>query len=237
MSHLSLVEVSSLPPSCHASYPPNEPSKSSSLDDLAAKLAVLSKDPSVEQVVETGRLVIEQLYAGDLEAWRSREPKKAHSLRALAGRVEVAVSSSALYRSIALFELSERLGGIERWTGAGLGISHMRLVIGLAHEDQVRLLDAAVQHSWTVVELEREAVAVRGRSPKRGSRGGRPRLPRFLKSVNRLRRAVEAPDEMFGDLEAAAEMHPEQIIELRDMLATVRARCAELDRRLDDGCH
>src|SRR5690606_20618843 len=91
MSHLSLVEVSSLPPSRHAGYQPHgphEPHEPDSLEELAAKLATLSKDPSVEQAVETGRLVIEQLYAGDLSAWRSREPK-AHSLRALAGRVEV----------------------------------------------------------------------------------------------------------------------------------------------------
>jgi hypothetical protein len=39
---------------------------------------------------------------------------------------------------------------------------------------------------------------------------------------------------MFGDLDAAAEMEPEQITEIRDALATIRARCDELERRLEN---
>jgi hypothetical protein len=207
--------------------------QASILEELAGSLARMGKDASVEQAVEMGRMVIERLYAGDLGAWRSRGPK-AHSLRTLARRSDLPVSSSALYRSIALFELSTGLGGLERWTAAGLGISHLRLVLGLAKQEQRRLLDLAVERSWTVAELEREAVAVRERGPARSTRrGGRPRLPRFVKSVNRLRKAAEAPDELFGDLDAAAEMSPERVAEIRDMLSTIRVRCAELDRALE----
>jgi hypothetical protein len=236
MRHLSLVELSNLPTPAAVAYErtqPLEPTARDHLDELSDKLAALGKDVSVEQAVEIGRLVIERLYDGDLSAWRGRGPKT-HSLRTLARRADLPVSSSALYRSIALYELSERLGGIERWAAAGLGISHIRLVLGLGHDDQRRLLDLAAEQSWTVAELEREAVAARERSPARASRGGRPRLPRFLKSVNRLRKAAEAPDEMFGDLDAAAEMEPEQITEIRDALATIRARCDELERRLEN---
>ncbi|MCA9682625.1 MAG: hypothetical protein KC431_30705 [Myxococcales bacterium] len=200
------------------------------IDNLAEELTDLARDGGVEHAVEIGRLVIERLYDGDLSTWRSRGPK-AHSLRDLARRDDLPLSSSALYRAIALFELSERLGGIDGWSASGLGISHMRLVLGLPREEQRRLLDEAVAHSWTVAELEREATATRERQPQRRSRGGRPRLPRFVKSINRLVRGV-VREELLGDLDAVTEMEPEQIAELRSQLAEVQLRCAELEQAL-----
>ncbi|KIG17316.1 hypothetical protein DB30_03373 [Enhygromyxa salina] len=229
MSHLSIVEApapSPTRPRLSAGEPPPR------IDDLAAQLSELGKELSVEQAVEIGRLVVERLYKGDLSSWRGRGPKT-HSLRSLSRRSDLPVSSSALYRSIALYELSSRLGGLQRWAEAGLGISHLRLVLGLPELDQRRLLDAAIHETWTVADLEREAVAARKRSPARASRGGRPRLPRFVKSVNRLRKTAEAPDELFGDLDAAASMSEEDLTEIRDMLATIRVRCSELERALD----
>lgn len=231
MRHLSLVEANTLPPSLGVEFEPHE-APEIRLEEFGDELAALGKDVSLEQAVEIGRLVIQRLYDGDLAAWRGRGPKP-HSLRTLARSADMSLSSSALYRSIALYELSERLGGIERWAAAGLGVSHLRLVLGLGHDDQRRLLDLAATHEWTVAELEREVVATRQHSPRPERRGGRPRLPRFLKSVNRLRKATEVSDEMFGDLDAAAEMEPAQITEIRDVLATIRARCDELDRRLE----
>ncbi|MFO7565724.1 MAG: hypothetical protein R6X02_23985 [Enhygromyxa sp.] len=236
MRHLSLVDPSSLPHPVRIGFEPSAGSKPEGeeleLEELGEELAALGKDVNLEQAIEIGRLVIARLYDGDLAAWRRRGPKP-HSLRSLARSADKSLSSSALYRSIALYELSERLGGVERWAEAGLGISHLRLVLGLGHEDQRRLLDLAATNAWTVAELEREAVATRQRSPRPGRRGGRPRLPRFVKSVNRLRKATEERDELFGDLDAAAEMASAQISEIRDVLATIRARCDELDRRLE----
>lgn len=209
--------------------PPISPS-SSRFDELGERLADLNRDGNVEQSIELGRVVLETLYDGDLAAWR-RRGTKAHSLRALARRSDLSVSSSALYRSVALFELDQNLGGLERW--AGLGISHLRLVLGLPTHEQRRLLDAALERTWTVAELEREATKVRNRGAGARGRGGRPRLPRFVKSVARLRKAAEAQDEMFGDLDAAADMTAEQLAEIRDNLATIRMRCSELDRVLE----
>lgn len=244
MSALSLVEPTPLSPlafrGCIEATPSVEPapdpepeseSESARFAELAERLGDLSRDGNVEQALELGKLVLDTLYDGDLAAWR-RRGSKAHSLRALARRSELAVSSSALYRSVALYELAQTHGGLERW--AGLGISHLRLVLGLPVAEQRRLLDAALSRGWTVAELEREAVGVRKRGAATGTtRGGRPRLPRFVKSVNRLRKTAEAPDELFGDLAAAADMTPEQLAEIRDVLSTIRVRCDELDRALE----
>jgi hypothetical protein len=237
MSHLSLVDVPALIPTHQGAYvrvgnDDDDDDGSPQIDDLAERLSALGKDVSVDQAVEIGRLVVDRLYDGDLSAWRGRGPKT-HSLRTLSRRSDLPVSSSALYRSIALYELSTRLGGLERWANAGLGISHLRLVLGLPEPEQRRLLDAAITHSWTVAELEREAVSARKHSPSRSNRGGRPRLPRFVKSVNRLRKTAEAPDELFGDLDAAADMSAADLTEIRDMLSTIRVRCAELERVLE----
>lgn len=224
MHSLSLVEHGSLLPNGSFSKPDRP-----RFDELAARLAQQGKDGSVEQALEIGKLVLDTLYDGDLAAWRSRATK-AHSLRALARRDDFSVSSSALYRAVALYELAQNLGGFARWST--LGISHLRLVLGLPIAEQRRLLDAAVAHGWTVAELEREAVAVRKRGPEQLGRGGRPRLPRFLKSVNRLRKAAEGA-ELFADVEAAARMAPEELAEIRDVLATIRVRCEALDDALE----
>jgi hypothetical protein len=227
MHHLSLVERSSLLP--HGSFPNSQPPERAHLDELAARLAEQGKDATVEQALEIGRMVLDTLYGGDLLAWRSRAAK-AHSLRALARRDDLSVSSSGLYRAVALYELAQTLGGLGRWSS--LGISHLRLVLGLPIIEQRRLLDAAVRNGWTVAELEREAVPVRKRGPEQLGRGGRPRLPRFVKSVNRLRKAAEGA-ELFADVEAAAEMSPERLAEIRDVLATIRVRCETLDHALE----
>lgn len=227
MHHVSLVERSSS--LLHGAFPSLQPPDRSRLDELAARLAEQGKDATVDQALEIGRMVLDTLYGGDLMAWRSRAAK-AHSLRALARRDDLTVSSSGLYRAVALYELAQNLGGLERWSM--LGISHLRLVLGLPISEQRRLLDAAVGNAWTVAELEREAVVARKRGPEQVGRGGRPRLPRFVKSVNRLRKAAEGA-ELFADVEAAAEMSPERLAEIRDVLATVRVRCEALDQALE----
>jgi hypothetical protein len=227
MHHLSLVEPSSL--LSHGNFPKSQPPERVRLDELVARLAEQGKDASVDQALEIGRMVLDTLYGGDLLAWRSRAAK-AHSLRALARRDDLSVSSSGLYRAVALYELAQNLGGLERWST--LGTSHLRLVLGLPIPEQRRLLDAAAGNAWTVAELEREAVAVRKRGPKQLGRGGRPRLPRFVKSINRLRKAAEGA-ELFADVEAAAEMTPERLAEIRDVLATIRVRCEALDHALE----
>lgn len=199
---------------------------------LAAELRSLARDASVDLAIRIGRLVIDRLYAGDLSTWRSRGAK-AHSLRALARRADLPISTSALYRSIALFELASRMGGVGEWSE--LGVSHLRLVLGLPSEDQRRLLDEACASNWTVAELERETTLVRTRDLAQGracKRGGRPRLPRFVKSLNRLRKYTEASDELFGDLDAAATMAPDELAELRATLELVRTRCDQLQRAL-----
>lgn len=201
---------------------------------LAAEMRSLTRDASVDLAIRLGRLVIERLYAGDLSTWRSRGAK-AHSLRALARRPDLPISTSALYRSIALYELANRLGGVSSWSE--LGVSHLRLVLGLPCEEQRRLLDQACACNWTVAELERETSAARTRALDQGrgrKRGGRPRLPRFVKSLHRLRKCTESSDELFGDLDAVATMAPDELAELRATLELVRNRFDQLERALTE---
>ena len=53
-----------------------------------------------------------------------------------------------------------------------------------------------------------------------------------MKSLNRLRKYTEASDELFGDLDAAATMAPDELAELRATLELVRTRCDQLQRAL-----
>lgn len=63
---------------------------------------------SLQLALAIGRVVIEELYSGDLSRWRLRGPKD-HSLRRLANDPRLTISASALYRAIGIYELKVRL--------------------------------------------------------------------------------------------------------------------------------
>lgn len=155
------------------------------IDIVVAQLKRLMRMASLELALRVGAVIIHHFYDGDTDAWRSRGPKTA-SFRRLARHPELPLSAGSLYRCVALFELCERLNAPSRWER--LGASHLRLVIGLPHDVQERLLKTANSERWTVKVLQQHALEERG---SRSTFGGRRAEPVLTRSLRRVQRCLE----------------------------------------------
>lgn len=194
------------------------------IDEVAHTIRAMHRTAGLQFACDVGKLLVEKFYGGDVGKLRRRGPKDA-SLRELAEHPAMPFGFSALSRAVGIFEVVERLGGVG--TCQHLTASHIRFVLGLPDPDQRRLLAAAEEERWPVRKLEDEARRV---APKR--RGGRPPLPRFVKTVRAFRGFVDKADDAFGDLEAVAEVHEEEAAALLATLDAMRVHIDELERQL-----
>jgi len=186
------------------------------------RLGVVRRGASLELALDVGRIVVDTLYAGDLTRWRARQ-RKDHALRSLSRRPDLPLSPSALYRALALYELSQR-EELSRSSFEQLGVSHLRVVLGLPAPAQNALLAAAARERWTVSRLEREVAAQRPAAAR--SRGGRKPVAPYIKSIRRIAR-LTSPEALEG-LERCAELDATQLDELASELRRARAQLERL---------
>lgn len=187
------------------------------------RLGSVQRGASLGLALDVGRIVVDTLYGGDLSRWRARQ-RKDNALRSLSRRADLPLSTSTLYRALALYELSQREGtaGLHQ-----LGVSHLRAVLGLPPAAQSALLAAAARERWTVARLEREASAQR--SPAR-ARGGRKPIAPYIKSIRRIVQ-LTSPEALEG-LERCEELDATQLDELARQIGRARARLARLEHVL-----
>lgn len=198
------------------------------IDELVARLEVICQSRSYDRCLRAGRLVIDELYRGDLELWRKRTTKTP-AFRQLAKHPRLPLSASELYRCVAAYEIVMRLQAHVRWPE--ITISHIRTVVGLNPCQQEQLLARAHEKRWSVTRLAREAA--RSRTDARENRG-RPAVPRFIKIMRNLRRLLDEPRHSPGIGEMLDELEPMTQHEIRHTLHVVQSFCAELQRRLDN---
>jgi hypothetical protein len=191
------------------------------------QLSILTRGATLEFALRVGKIVVDTLYDGDLTAWRSRA-KKDFALRALASSPELPMSASALYRALAIYELSCRQMLAAGWKH--LGVSHLRTVLGLPSETQNRLLARAEAEQWTVTKLEREVLGLR--APQRSS-GGRKPIPTCIKSIRRIF-DLTLPEALAG-LDHLHELESTDLDELVDKLSQARERLHRIERILSSG--
>lgn len=182
----------------------------------AQRIGALSRRATLEFALEVGKIVIGTLYGGDLYEWRGRG-RKSNSLRALARHPDLAISPATLYRSLALYELSERVRPDSPW--CHLGISHLRAVLSAPPPVQEYLLERAEKEGWSVARIEREVSGVSGRERHRG---GRPRSPEYVKSIRKIGRLM-GPEALQG-LDEAERLDAHEMTELLAIVRKVRER-------------
>ena len=197
------------------------------VDALVRDICVLHRNASLEYALRLARLVVDRLYGGDLSAWRQRGPKDA-SFRKLAVKLDglqvPGLSSGNLARAVIALEVDARVGVSGR---PQLTIAHVNAVAGLPEAAQERLLGEAEARDLTAAELRREADAVR-RATAAPGRTGRPRLPGFVRTVNRWERELEDDATSFADLEQAADLDADEARRMRSVVESMRARCEAL---------
>jgi len=205
----------------------------SELECVIAHLNSICKTATLRFALDVGGVVIRHFYAGKLDLWRNRDRKKDVSLRKLAKHPHLPMSPSALYRSIAIYELCERLG-ISDWKH--ISTAHIRLVLPCGPDQQARLLSTAEAERWSVRELDAEVETAMQRQPAvRSAKGGVARLgalqkmmrplPQFVAAVNK---AVETDDWR----KFAPELSPDSARETIELLHSVVDACKEVESKL-----
>jgi hypothetical protein len=191
----------------------------------AERINAVGRMAALAYAVEVGRVVIDSLYEGDVSVWRDRGRKDA-SLRALAKSPSLSISATSLYRCLAIHEICKRIGPPAQWRHLGLG--HFRAVLSCPPAQQQDLLKLAEREAWSASRLKMASA----RDSRRviGSRGGRPRSPAYVKSIQALERltgaaALEGLDDL-GELDAARAR------ELLAILERVQARMSLVARAL-----
>lgn len=150
------------------------------------QLNVVCKRATLDFALSVGAIVIDTLYAGDLDAWRSRKVKD-QAFRRLAKHHALSMSAASLYRSVAIYEMCARLG-TKSWRN--ISASHFHLVLPLAPHEQERFLITAESENWSVRLLKEHIV--RRAQPRPADRGGRRRKSGSERAIEQMNRCVDA---------------------------------------------
>lgn len=206
-------------------HPTSTPSLPAAVEATVDALCDLQRHRTIAFSVDVGRIVVQGIYGGDLSRLRERHAKDCPTLRALAGHPRMPFSATALHQAIGIYLLATRLPGV---LGSDLTLTHLRAVLPYPDDVQDHLLTCAIVESWSARELEYEARTW----ALAGGKGGRPRLPRVIRTLNQIDR-LTADGAAWADVEAVTDQPEEkrlalwaQVTRLERRLHALRARLA-----------
>lgn len=194
-----------------AELSPNYQTRRSSLEQLEEQLKLLGTSSSTEQILRLGEIVHRVLRAED--GARSETSQKA-SLRRIAALPGVPFKVTTLWRAVSVYEMSLRMPHL--LAVKGLGISHLRAVIGLDPSDQELLLTQAAKKDWTKRQLENEVARLRA---GRRRRGRRP-LPKLTLWARELTRLLERSADVGDHLDEVTEATRVELVHLLGEIET-----------------
>lgn len=195
-------------------------------------IRMMARDATLALNIEIGRVIVTKFYGGELAAWRDRGQKDA-SFRKLAVMFDEdadapeGTSAAGLYRAVSIFVMDKQWGVSGR---KHLTMTHVRALIGLPEAHQERLLSEAADKEWSGERVEREAAKVR---KKEGDGRGRPPLPGFVKGATRMRRMLDAEDDVFGELAKADDMKDEDVREVLETITSMEAKLQDVRTSLE----
>jgi hypothetical protein len=138
------------------------------------------------RVLEVGRLVFENIVAGDEAAWRSRRGQKDVSLRKLVQHHSCPYKKSALCSAVNVHLFVRAHPQTRRMPG--ITPTHVVQIFGLKAPDALDLLARAAAVGWSARDLGRQVRVLRKAD---GERRGRPAAARSAKAETMARRAVK----------------------------------------------
>ena len=195
------------------------------IDTVVTTLTTLVRGAGIEMALKVGEIVVEGIYGGDLKALRDRGSKDT-SFRKLSAHPRLPFSPVTLWRSVAVYELVQRMPGLAKTKH--LGVAHLRAALGLPQSVQEHLLRSAEIERWTKDRLENQAA--RYRKKEKSKRGRRPMPPaiRYVRQLDRLTRKEDASveDLDLGDLDDTRRLDVEKRID------RIRAWCSAVERAL-----
>lgn len=144
----------------------------------------------------------------------------------LAEHPDLPFSASTLTRAVGVYELVDRLGGVDAIKR--LSHSHLRVVLGSPEKQQQRLLEKAANDSWPVARLETEAQKHR----REGRGGGRPPVPTFIKALHAWRRVAGDDGAFDVDPALVEKLKPDEVAAAREAITEMQRQLAVLAARL-----
>ena len=196
------------------------------IEALIEELRTLHRNAALQFALQVGRLVVDRLFQGSLAAWRAGG-EKSGSFRQLSAKLDPlgipGLSSSSLARAVAMVEIDARVGISGR---PQLLAAHVLAVLGLEPAQQERLLGEAEATDWTAADLKTEAEKFK-RATSPPSKQGRPKLPAFVKTVNRWEREL-ADESAFAELDQVRELDSAEAERLTAAVEAMRVKCVGL---------
>ena len=163
-----------------------------SVVDEAPDLAALVQDlralynvTGVELMLRIGEFILERLYGGSVDNWRSRG-RKDFSFRKLEQHPELPFKASMLSRAVSIYLLARRRPDVAKLQNVSQ--THLQEIINLEPDIQDRLLAQVEQEKWSVQKLRAAVHDVTGLT----RRAGRPRMPAFSRQLRNLRSIVDS---------------------------------------------
>jgi hypothetical protein len=194
------------------------------VDGVVVGLRQLCRSAAVDLSFQIGKLIIDLLFDGSVERWKSEGTRQVH-YRELAKHPDLPLSASALCRSVGIYALCHDLGGHQQWQHIGTG--HVQELLTLELPDQARLLEAAEQERWTVMRLRTEVAKLKPQGE------GRRRPQRFARTLKDVKSYLVRQHEALrgGEPETLSE---ETALDLRETIAKLQALCELLTGTLNE---
>jgi hypothetical protein len=192
--------------------------------DVVDELRRVYSRTGLEFVIRVGKIVMDRIFAGDLNLWRSRGRRDA-TFRRLELHPDLPFRASTLSKAVGVYVMSRRRTDLADLTN--LEASHFQELVALTDDLQDRLLAQANEQAWTVRTLRAE---VHRLTPGGITSRGRPRLPGFVRALRQIRDHVDER-RLLADTD---NMHVD-LAEARELLDTTRRLCRqgeELARKL-----
>lgn len=192
-------------------------------DEMAGVIPALKQvqGQSLQAALEAGEVIFRFVFKGDEALLRARG-RKCSSFRKLSSHPELRMSSSSLWRAVAIYELSLRFPELVEYAHTGVG--HISVVLGLPAADQFRLLRQTEAERWTRRKLQK--VVTQLRIEQRGT----GEVPKG-KLVERLAGLSMLATDVSSDrrLDCLSDLETRQALEL---LGRIREQCAGLESQL-----
>ena len=184
------------------------------LDDAVAEINRIHTAKGLELARAIGNYVLQAFFEDDLDAF-GRAEKKHATFRALAQREDLQVSYATVWYSVAVLG---QLRLLPENIGSALPMAHHKMLLPVKDpKTKVRLAKKAVEKHLTSREFAEEVKRAQAGEEK-GSGGGRPRLPAFVKGLGRLKKAVAMAVSEEVEAETFARYEPERVQELVEEL-------------------
>ncbi len=166
---------------------PVDTEHAAAIQRTVTRLRKLRLDAAVDLHLAVGRIIVEELYSGDVEAYTRRD-RKTVSLRRLASEENLGFSASMLSRSVAMYRLHQEH---DLTQFPPLSAHKLRAIIQAAPEERLRLLQEAAATASTPapapLQLTAEEVpSALDAAPPRTLRALRKRLFTELNHLTKL---------------------------------------------------